>query len=157
MPTTPHVIKKARQTRQLTAAHLAAFVGISIPSYWDLERYEDEPWTLDVIELLRLCVVLDVAAERLLPKDAFRKSTREVVFSPDEFGNVNITSHLMALCSDISATADFIGWEADALRSWLQDDWHLGQMPLPALNDLCRHLQIDIASVLTTYRHALGR
>jgi transcriptional regulator with XRE-family HTH domain len=157
MPNTPHIILKARQTRQITAAHLAAFVGITIPSYWDMESHEDESWTLDVIELIRLCVVFDIAPERLLPEDAFRKPAREVVFSPDEFGNMNITSHLRALCGDITAIADTIGWEADALRSWLQDDCHLGEMPLLALNDLCRHLQLDIASVLTTYWHALGR
>ena len=145
-----------REERHITPAQAAAFIGVTTGSYWDLEMHNDEPWTLSVMEFMRLCVLYETAPENLLPEDTFLDGKKQVQFVQDEYGKTAIASVLRGCCEDISQTTQAINWEHDSIELWLSDEDVIGTMPLLALNDLCRHLDISVLIVLKGLWAALG-
>lgn len=151
----PTQLESAREERGISLTHIAAFIGLTREVYRDLECYDDEIDVLCVMEFLRLCVALDLSPAIILREED--TPGQEAKFTRDEFGVVTIAATLASLCGDIDATADAIEWEQEAVTQWLKGDANLGEMPLPALKDLCAHLGIRFTHVLKTYWEALGR
>ncbi len=151
----PTQLEAAREKCGLSMTHMAAFIGITMEGYRDLESYDDEVFLLSVMEFLRVCVALDLSPAIILMEED--TSGQEAKFTRDDFGVVTIAATLASLCGDIGATANAIEWEQEAVAQWLKDDASLGEMPLPALKDLGAHLGIRFTHVLQTYWEALGQ
>jgi len=152
-------LQQRREDRHIAVPHIAAFIGINPNSYWDLEGYSEDIWSLRIIEFLRLCVAFRATPKEVLPPEATTSNnTQNVIYTKEQYGIINITKTLSDLYTldKFSDMADAIGWEKDVLQHWLSDDYALGQMPLPALHDLCNYLAVSMTQVLTIYWEALG-
>ena len=143
--------------RNITPSYAAFFIGVEVNGYWDLEMHQDEPWQTTVAQFLRVCVFCETPPELLLPDDAFRAGQRTLLFPKDQYGHLHVASVLREAVGDVTAHADTIGWEEEALREWLTDEVSVGEMSMLALNDLCEYLNVDVSSVLTALWQGLGR
>lgn len=145
-------LKKAREARGIEHDHIAGFVGLSRLWYWDAESYPDEAYTLTISQLLRLCVLLD-----LPPRDLVHVNwtAPHAPFAPFETGS-DISASLHERLAKVPNIEEDVGWDAKAIEKWLADDAALGEMPLPALGDLCEATDTDLVEVLMVYWDALA-
>lgn len=147
----------------MTPAHIAAFVGITPAWYWDLEAFTDEIDTLTLSQFLRLCVLIDESPRvllgdtRALKTPAHEHGLTDLLLGADEHGHWKVAVGLRDRCGDLVEHEDEIGWEAEALTRWLSDDTALGDIPMPALLDLCQFTGLNAMSVLTACWIALGK
>jgi len=156
-------LRARRQERGMTPAHIAAFVGVTTTWYHDLEDHQGEIDTLTLSQFLRLCVLID-EPPRLLLGDATASGSQsherdptDLLLITDEYGHWRVAAGLRERCGNLAEHEDEIGWEAEALARWLSDDGALGEMPMPALFDLCQFGGLDAVGVLTACWVALGR
>lgn len=156
-------LRERREARGMTPAHGGAFLGINTGWYWDLEEQPGEVDTLTLSRFLRLCVLMDEPPRLLLdgatapePADA-ESCLTDLHLGTDEYGHWQVAASLRERCGDLAEHEDQIGWEAEALARWLSDDGALGEMPMPALFDLCQFAGLDAVAVLTACWVALGR
>lgn len=152
----PTLIESMRIERQITPVQVASFIGVNLNTYWDLEWHDDEPWVLDVTRFIRLCILYRTSPHALLPPDAFSSEKKWLKLDYNEHGQIAIASTLKGYCEDIRQVAEEIGWEEEALDLWLSDEGQIGFMPLNALDDLCRYLNVSTSDVLDEFCSALG-
>lgn len=150
-------LEEMRNNRRITPSQAAAFIGITVSSYRDLELHNDEPWSLCIMGLMRLCLLYETPPETLLPEDAFLDGKKKVQFVEDQYGTLTIASTIRGYWEDVSSITQEINWEEDSINLWISDEVVIGTMPLLALNDLCRYLNISILDVLEGFWAALGR
>ncbi|HEX5322206.1 MAG TPA: hypothetical protein VFW40_00370 [Capsulimonadaceae bacterium] len=143
------IIIQGREALGVTREHVAAFVGVSKEHYWDAESHGDEAYTFTVGQVLRLCVLL-----RLSPREVVFESSKAPA-QPLALAGNDIIGALRELAGEIEDIEKATGWEAGFLSECLADDTAFGKMPLPALGDLCRSLQVDPLDVLTAYWDAV--
>jgi hypothetical protein len=149
-------LRQKRQQYDMIPEHIAAFLGISSPGYWDLESDPDEWKVLDVSAFLRLCVLFEIPPSLLLIEDDGngRGTTPDSIDSPEV---VQVAAYLRNRCEELSWVSEVIGWENAALSHWLSDDLAFGQMPMAALKDLTAHLGVEMIAILNLCWQALRR
>jgi len=162
-------LRERREERGMTPAHIGAFVGIATAWYWDLEDQPGEVDTLTLSQFLRLCVLIDESPLSLLGdaaasgSPAHERGPTDLLLGTDEYGHWRVAEFLRERCGKLAEHEDEIGWEAkigweaEALARWLSDDGALGEIPMPALFDLCAFAGLDAVGVLTACWVALGR
>jgi transcriptional regulator with XRE-family HTH domain len=156
------ILRQARVERNMTPNHVAAFIGTTLGGYHDLEAnesYISEFETLDISEFMRLCLLFDTPPVTLLPEE-YKERRGKLEYPSNQWNQTVITATLNARIAetvpDFDQREDELGWEIPAIKDWLKDDCVLGDMPMPALNDLCRFLQTNTIDVLNEYWLAHG-
>lgn len=156
-------LRERREERGMTPAHIGAFVGVNAAWYWDMEENPGEIDTLTLSQFLRLCVLVDEPPQSLLGDATAsgspvpKRGPAGLHLGADEYGHWRVAECLRERSGDLAEHEDEIGWEAEALARWLSDDGALGEMPMPALFDLCQFAGLDAVDVLTACWIALGR
>jgi transcriptional regulator with XRE-family HTH domain len=137
-------IKESRERLGLTAAGVAAGLGMPLASYQDLELHDDEVFlTLSPRELCALANLLRVSA-RALVSDDLEAAILDTVTGSDVAAAIR--RRLAADGCDIHMISEELGWELarvldDPGRIW--DAWNV-----EGLRDVCARLGLDWRAIL---------
>ena len=155
------IIQQAREQYGYTPGAIAAFVfGESPAWYWDLESIEDEIWTLNLIQVMRLCSLIHVTPMALLPAENDPASSPLPVPADHDYPKRDfadgIIPEIRSLIKDMALLSDALGCYEEGLVKWLEDDCKFGLFPLTPLYDLCTYLELNLTDVLAAYWIELG-
>jgi hypothetical protein len=131
-------IAEARAATRLLPAEVAALLGITVASYWDLEAYDDEAFTcLSLRQVCALADALKVSARGLVSDDPYSPPRQGLT---DVEVGAALRRQLAAMGGDVDALADYLGWDvADALRDppTIWEKWCVN-----TLRDVCEPLNL---------------
>jgi transcriptional regulator with XRE-family HTH domain len=142
-------IRRAREVLGLTQDDVASRWGEQPSMYWDLERFDDEVFTvISVRQLHRLASVLQTSMNCLLfgeePTPALPTThPRDVV--------VRIETRMREESITAEQLGDDVGWD---LRPILTDAGVLADLPIVGLWSVCRAANVDWVSVMNTQQPA---
>ena len=131
----------------LEHVEIARRLNMTIESYWDLESYDDEVFTVISLETLtELGRVLNVEPRRLLlGSDA---DGVEQIVSFDVIAS-RIRERIAHSGGTAEQFADSIGWDVNDV---LRDPKALGGYNVEALYDICKSLALDWVEAIPTMR-----
>lgn len=129
-------IRKRMDELHLNRQITAATIGVSVANFWDLISYPDEVSALEVVHVIRLCLIL-----RASPADVV-----SVEHAPRAKAFGGLATLLNPATVDPGITAN---WEEASIRQSLQSEWHLLNMPLTALSDICDSSGYSATDVLS--------
>ena len=142
-PPTAARIRAARLRAGLDERTMAERVGINLPSYFDLESYDDEIFTcLTLEEVTRLARALGITVRSLIASDP--------VGSPGAISMRDLVERVRQRVADQGITADAlferVGWDIspaldDPESAWR--DWNID-----CLRDVCAEIGVDWQSVV---------
>ena len=141
-PPTAQRIQAARQRAGLSHEVVASRVGLDLPSYYDLEAFDEEAFT--VISLRQLCSlasVLGVSARALVGDDP-----AELPAVAPSAVVEQIRAGLGGDPPDVDAFSARVGWDVAAVLDdpeWIWDDWCVD-----ALADICGAIGVHWLAVL---------
>jgi len=138
------LLREARERSGKTVDEMASLLGISRPSYYDLETYDDE--IILVVSLKQLVTLSHALGINLVeffsngaPKPAESVSLEALAESINEY--------LAANKLTVAEFEDAVGWE---LANCLADPRQFMNFNLDGLKDVTRPLGIDWRAVLST-------
>lgn len=137
-------IRQLRLAVGRSEKEMAESIGINLPSYYDLESYDEEVIDcLSLKELKQMCEVLKIAPVDLL-SDAAKNNSRLNHLSFTEFTEM-VKKHIESKGITVSEFEDRVGWEIEELLNHPESVW---QRNVQFLKDTCSVLGVDWLSVV---------
>jgi hypothetical protein len=137
-------IAEARAASPLAPPELAALLGISVPSYWDLEAHDDEAFAcLSLRQLSTLADALQLSARSLVSDDPASPTHQNLT---DVDIGAALRRQLAAMGDNVEALGDHLGWAVtQALRdpATIWDEWCAD-----TLRDVCEPLNLEWRGLL---------
>lgn len=132
-------IRRKRLAAGKSEEEMADLIGINLPSYFDLESYDDEVVDcLSLSELSEMCRALNTTPADLLSGE-LKGSDKPYHLSFPEFIE-RIESHIASLGMTVSELEDKVGWE---LESLLNDPEGVWERNVQFLKDVCVEVGVD--------------
>jgi transcriptional regulator with XRE-family HTH domain len=145
-PPWPPVARRVREAREqlgLSAADVAAKLGLSLSEYQDVEFHDDEAFTSFSIQNLR---VLSEVLRLPLPEMLFGpevEHVRQFTSSPD-IARL-ITARAASLRVSLDELSEQVGWELEPI---VRDPATLADLNLDGLRSICAAIGVDWVSAL---------
>ena len=127
----------AREKITKTPQEIARLTGMSVPSYYDLESYDDEIYrTITLAELRELCTTLNIQA-----RDLFVEKMQQPAEAVS-FGALaeKLSKYLIAYTVSQAAFEAKVGWSLGAFLANPDVAW---EWNVDCLRDVCAPLQVD--------------
>lgn len=132
-------IRQKRIAAGKSEEEMAELIGINLPSYFDLESYDDEVVDcLSLSELRKLYRALDMTPADLFSEEA-RGSDDAGHLSFAEFSK-KVKSHIESHGMTVPEFEDKVGWE---LESLLNDPAEIWERNVQFLKDVCVEVGIN--------------
>jgi transcriptional regulator with XRE-family HTH domain len=142
-------ICRARQALGLTQEDVARRWGEQTSMYWDLELFDAEAFTvISVRQLERLASVLGTSANALLFGEEPASPEAGVSYA-DVVARLKV--RLTEDGVDLEQLGNIVGWD---LGGVFADPGTLGDMPIDGLRSVCRAVNVDWVTVLSTRQPA---
>ena len=132
-------IRQKRSAAGKSEEEMAELIGINLPSYFDLESYDDE--VVDCLSLTELRKMY--RALNMTPADLFSDEAR----GSDDAGHLSfaefskkVKSHIESHGMTVPEFEDKVGWE---LESLLNDPEEIWERNVQFLKDVCVELGIN--------------
>ena len=143
-----HRIKAARENCKFSVDETAAYIGLNISSYYDLEIVEGEIFNaVSLNAIIQLCSRLKISPTELFtgkssaPEEKMSKTTLSQVAS-------SISNYLLSEKISLEKLEKKVGWE---LKNILQNpNSALTDWCLDTLRDVCKPIGIEWLTVLET-------
>ena len=137
-------IRRKRLAAGKSEGEMAELIGINLPSYFDLESYDDEVVDcLSLRELSKMCRALNITPANLL-SDEMKGSGNPGRLSFTEFIE-GVKSHIESHDMTVPEFEDKVGWE---LESLLNDPEEMWERNVQFLKDVCVEVGIDWLGVV---------
>ena len=137
-------IRQMRLAAGKSEVEMAELIGINLPSYYDLESYDDEVLDcLALYELKKMCQVLKITPVDLLSDDANNHSVLNHL-SLAEFIEM-VKKHIASEGITVTEFEDQAGWEMEGLLNNPEEIW---ERNVQFLKDVCGKLGISWLSVV---------
>jgi hypothetical protein len=125
---------------------IAERLGMSLPAYCDLERFDDELVTcLSLDQVRRLAQVLRLSIPALLGHDADAAGSSSPMSMVEVIDRVR--QRLVQAGISVEGFSDRVGWDVTAALNDPDSAWH--DWNIDCLRDLCAEMGIDSLRVLS--------
>lgn len=137
-------IRQLRLAARKSEKEMAELIGINLPSYFDLESYDDEVIDcLSLTELKKMCQVFKITPVDLLSDEA--KNHRGLNHLPFAEFIETVKKHIASEGITVAEFEDKAGWEMEVLLNSPEEMW---ERNVQFLKDVCGELGINWLSVV---------
>jgi DNA-binding XRE family transcriptional regulator len=137
-------IRRMRLAAGKSEQEMAELIGINLPSYYDLESYDDEVLDcLSLYELKKMCQVLNITPAELLSDEA--NNDRRLNHLPFAEFIETVKKYLASEGITVAEFEDKAGWEMEGLLNNPEEIW---ERNVQFLKDVCGELGINWLSVV---------
>jgi hypothetical protein len=140
-------IRSARVRVGLDERAMAERLGIGLPAYCDLERFDDELATcLSLDQVRRLAQVLRLSIAALIAADADATASGPAMSMTELIDRIR--QRLVQEGLNVEAFSDRVGWDITAAMTNPDSAWR--DWNIDCLRDVCAEMEIDSLRVLST-------
>ncbi len=150
MESLPDLLKRKREYFGYSTQVIAALIGVTHMSYFDLEAYENEYELLDIIHVVRIALLYECPISELLDAILQRDTTLEP-------GIIDLPMDIELNFPDRTIRFNRAGWDSNAAEVWFGSTVGLANMPLLALLDLCEEYELSLIPFLNSFATLIPR
>jgi len=136
-------LSRLRESRGLRPEDVARKLGMSLPSYFDLEAYLDDlTCAISIRDLRALCAILETSPSALLSSES------EIVAIPTSFVD-RLVAHLERIGQDARTFSSAVGWDVEGM---LANADEVGDLNVDGFKAICAAIGLNWLTVLDEMR-----